>query len=113
MAVTYNLTIDQGTDFFRTFTVVDNDNVPVNITGFSISGKLKKSTIGANNTAIPFVITITDAVTGKVKMELSNITTDLLIPGRYVYDIELINTSNKIFRIVEGIITVNPNITKI
>lgn len=113
MAVNFNLIIDQGTDFLRTFTVVDNSNVAVNLTGFSIAGKLKRSSIGANNTAIPFVITITDAVNGKVKMELTNATTDLLVPGRYVYDVEATNPSLKIFRIVEGTITVNPNITKV
>jgi hypothetical protein len=35
-----------------------------------------------------------------------------MVPGRYQYDVEVINGSNGVFRIVEGIVTITPNITR-
>jgi hypothetical protein len=35
-----------------------------------------------------------------------------MVGGRYVYDVELTDTSNSISRIVEGIVTVTPQVTR-
>lgn len=110
MSVKFNLSVDQGADFMRTFTVYDGANIIKNLTGCTISGRLKKSILGSNASAIPFVITIIDYVGGKVKMELSHLTTQSLSVGRYVYDVELTNTDTKLYRLVDGTITVNGNI---
>jgi hypothetical protein len=33
-------------------------------------------------------------------------------PGRYVYDIEAVSGANVITRVIEGIVTVTPEVTK-
>jgi len=43
---------------------------------------------------------------------MNNATTAALSPGRYVYDVELKSSSNSISRILEGLVTVTPEVTK-
>ena len=38
--------------------------------------------------------------------------TSNIVSGRYVYDIELTDASNSVSRIVEGIVTVTPQVTR-
>lgn len=110
---TTNLYLDQGTDFERSLTVYNSiTKTPVNLTNFTVAAKLKHSTIGANTTAISFIATISTPVDGKITITLPNAVTNLLIAGRYSYDIEVTSTiSGKIYRIVQGILTVNPTVT--
>lgn len=113
MANDFNLQLYQGTDFERTLTVYDTiNNAVVNLTNYTVVGKLKHSTIGANTTAISFVTSIYDAAHGKIRISLTNAVTALLIPGRYSYDVEIISPSPflKIYRIVQGTLSVSPNI---
>ena len=45
-------------------------------------------------------------------MSLTHTDTALLKPGRYVYDLEILQ-SDTIDRIIEGVITIKPDVTKV
>jgi hypothetical protein len=49
---------------------------------------------------------------GKVKLALANATSTAMKAGRYVYDVELIDSFSLKSRLVEGIITITPEVTR-
>ena len=54
----------------------------------------------------------TDATSGVVALSMTAAQTAALDAERYVYDVEVTNnTSNVVTRVIEGIITVRPNVT--
>jgi hypothetical protein len=50
--------------------------------------------------------------TGKVTISLSAVQTAALKPGRYVYDVEITSASETL-RVLEGLVTVTPEVTKV
>jgi hypothetical protein len=55
---------------------------------------------------------VINAANGDVRFSLNAASTANIKAGRYVFDIKQINTSNVTSRMFEGIITVNPQVTK-
>ena len=51
---------------------------------------------------------------GKVRIQLTSSESEAIPPGRYLYDIEITETSTGIkTRVIEGIVTITPQITQI
>jgi hypothetical protein len=112
MASAYtDLYIDQGTDFQTTFDLIADDGTSINIAGYSFQGQIKKSYYSANANAT-FTITIIDAANGNTVISLSAANTSNIYPGRYVYDVKMVDSSNNTSRILEGIVTVTPEVTR-
>jgi hypothetical protein len=110
MAIKSNIVIDQGSDYEVTVNVKDANNVPVVLTGYTGAAQMRKHYTSL--TSYSFGVTIT-ALTGEVTLSMSSNTSNLISPGRYVYDCELTSTSNNTkLRIVEGIVTVTPQVTR-
>jgi hypothetical protein len=113
MAATANLRIDQGATFTTDVTVIGSSGDVFDLTGYSASAKLAKG-YSSTRTRISFTTTIaTDATTGVVTLKLTADQTNTLeAPARYVYDVEIVKTSDStVTRVIEGIITVSPSIT--
>lgn len=111
MATVYNLAVDQGTDFSTTIDVNDDTGSARDLSGYTARAQLRRSYHSVSNTA--FTITINNPSEGEVVISLSNAVTSNLRYGRYVYDVELVKTSDStVERILEGIITVYPEVTK-
>lgn len=111
MATVYNLAIDQGTDFSTTIEVNDDTGSDRNLTGYTGRAQLRRSYHSVSNTA--FTVTIDNPTEGEVILSLSNAITANLKYGRYVYDVELVKTSDgTVERILEGVVTVYPEVTK-
>lgn len=112
MSTTYNIFIDQGSDFAYTHTVKDNSGTARSLTNLTGRAQLRRSYFSTSNVA--FTVTIDDATTGNVKISLTNAQTANLKYGRYVYDVELVNTlaTANVERVLEGIVTVYPEVTK-
>ena len=112
MAITADLDIDQGSQFVATMELQNDDETPMNLTGFQVYSQFRKSymsTIGHNFTA-----QIVDAVNGKITLTLTGSYSSSIRAGRYLYDVEVVSLSTGIkTRVVEGIVTINPEITKI
>lgn len=112
MAMTAYLDIDQGSDFTAAIDLENDDGTPMNLSGASIYSQFRKSY--NSSTAYSFTCEITDAVNGKFSLKLPGTTSSNIKPGRYLYDVEVLNTlTNAKNRVIEGIITINPEITKI
>jgi len=111
MAAVAYLDIDQGSDFTAEMTLEGDTGVAMNLTGFQVYSQFRKSfgsTIGHS-----FTTSIVDATTGVITLSLSGTYSSGIRPGRYLYDVEIVNTDGRKTRVVEGIVTINPEITKI
>jgi len=109
MATNKNLYMDQGSSFTESIRYLDNFKNPISLVGYSIKSQMRKSYYSAN--AITFVSILSDGPGGNIIISLDFNTTGNISPGRYVYDVKA-NTANTAIKIQEGIITVNPGVTK-
>ena len=106
------LYMDQGTSFRNIINLMDDTiNSNINIDGYIISSQMRRSYYSANASA-NLVCTITDAPNGEITMTLSANNTANLKAGRYLFDVNTIDNSNNVSRVLEGIITVNPRIAR-
>ena len=108
--MTTNLFIDQGAEFYRTMSVTDSNKAVINLTNCTITAQLRKNY--TSSTFVPMVTTILNVSLGKVSIALSAATTAAITNGQYVYDVELTSVEGKIYRILEGNITISPNVTR-
>ena len=112
MAAIANLTVDQGTSFTSDVTVKDANGNAFDLTGYTATAKMAK---GYASTRTRTTITTTvaaDATTGVVTLSLSSTVTAGLDAERYVYDLEITQTSSgTVTRVIEGIISVRPQVT--
>lgn len=106
------LYIDQGTTFNNIINVTDDiTNAPINVYGYTITSQMRRSYYSANASA-NIICTITNATNGEVTMSMSAANTAIIKAGRYLFDIKTTNTGNVTSRIVEGIITVTPQVAR-
>jgi len=111
MATSVYLDIDQGSDFTTEITLDNNDGTPMNLTGFTVYSQFRKSY--GSSTAYAFTCTVSNALQGKITLSLSGTTSSAIKQGRYLYDVEIVSADMRKTRVIEGIITLNPEITKI
>jgi hypothetical protein len=110
MATVSNLFVDQGSYFSRFITLVTPAGTTFDLTGYTVSSQMRKNTTSSIGYTIP--CSITDASAGKVKLRLNAETTENIPAGRYLYDIEITDNTGEKLRVVEGIITIVPQITR-
>jgi hypothetical protein len=108
MATKANLVIDQGTDFLTTITLTDDDGDPIDLSNYSGAGQIRKYYTSSN--AVNFSVTADEF--GVVSLSLSSAVTNTIPYGRYVYDVELTDQANQVSRIMEGLVTVTPGVTR-
>lgn len=114
MASYKDIFVDQGANFSKKIPVKNRNGLPVDITGFSARGQIRKH--WSSKTSISFLTKIEDPTSGEVYIGLNAAQTKGLKPGRFMYDIELYNEVNdveNIIRLLEGQITVVPRITQV
>jgi hypothetical protein len=111
MAVTSNLVLDQGSSFSVVVRYINNDGTAVDLTGYQARSQMRRSYYSANATTLG--ADISDAANGNVTLTLNANTTANIKAGRYLYDVEVVeNATYTVTRIIEGIITVLPEVTK-
>ena len=110
MAQFVEIDIDQGTDFRLDLGLKNDDGTPKDVSGFIFSSSIKKSFYSLYEVA-SFIVDDTNADVGSVVLSLSAEVTSELKPGRYLFDVKQIDVGNKVQRLAEGIVTVNPQIT--
>ncbi|CAB4124092.1 hypothetical protein UFOVP49_3 [uncultured Caudovirales phage] len=107
-----DLSIDQGTDFETTLDLTADDGTAINVAGYVFSGQIRKSYYSTNPTA-NLILYVTDSSNGNVLVTLDADITSNIAAGRYVYDIKMKDTANNTTRVVEGIITVTPQVCRL
>lgn len=125
MAIKANLTIDQGSDFTGTVDVRQADGQAFNLTNHTARGQMRKNFSTSTVTAA-FVCTIPNPTLGQITLKLPNanvtnevggvtqVGTNSIEPGRYLYDIEIQDNSEPpiVTRVVQGTVTVTGGITR-
>lgn len=112
MAVYSDLSIDQGADFSAEIVVEDATGTVANLTGFTGAGQIRKTY--SSSTATNFGVVVSSAANGILTISLANSVTAAMKAGRYVYDVEITQTSNgEKTRVVEGQVTIHPGVTQI
>jgi len=111
MANQVELFCDQGTDFFYSVNLSNDDGSALDITGYSFSSSIRKSYYSSSVTA-NLTVTVLNAGSGNVQLSMNSATTANIKAGRYLYDVKMVDGSSVKTRIIEGVITVYPQITK-
>jgi len=110
MAGFAEITVEQGADFTTTVNVNDATGAAQNLAFYTVAAQLRKSYYSTS--ATNFDVTISSPTNGEITMELSAGVTANLTAGRYVYDLVMTSPSNVKTRIVEGIATILPSVTR-
>src|SRR5210317_834064 len=108
MATVNNIVIDQGTNFSFTFSLDNADGTNKDLTDYSVNAQIRKSFY--TSTKVDFTTDKVDAIV-EITLSLTAAETSNLKAGRYVYDIEIVSSSETI-RVLEGIVTVTPEVTR-
>lgn len=112
MAIIANLTADKGSSFAAIIDLKDPNGLPLDITSQSFRAQFRKSYLSEN--ATNFVCQTVSSASGKISINLTPGTTAGIKAGRYVYDVEMYNTttgSSNVTRVLEGQIEFTPSVT--
>lgn len=109
MGTKVNIVIDQGTDFATTVSLTNAEGAQLDLTGMSAASQIRKTYSSSNSTAFTTALANNN---GTLTLSLNNSVTSSLSAGRYVYDVELTDASSVKSRILEGMVTVTPEVTK-
>jgi len=102
-----NIVIDQGATFTTTFNVVDNNNLPIDLSNYTTVSEMRKTYFSSN----AHTFTASGYANGAIILSMNAATTSAIWAGRYVYDIDIIDQTGNVSRVIEGIVTVTPGVT--
>jgi len=101
----FNFNIEKGTDFEEELNLTQDNGLPLNLEGYTGAAKIRK--YPTSPSYVPFTITFVNRLEGRIKISMNNSQTLSLTSGRNYYDVILIDSNDKIRKIVEGNIIVN------
>jgi len=109
---TYNLTVYQGANFDRTFTVTQSGTA-LNLTGYTSAMQVREA---ADSTAYLLSLTSGSGITlggtaGTIAVTITSAQSSALSAGSYAYDLELI-AGSQITRLLQGSVNVVGNVTR-
>ena len=110
MAAFSEIVIEQGATFNTTINVEDTAGAAINLYGYTANSMMRKSYYSTSATTI--TSTVTGTANGEVTLLVSAANTAALTPGRYVYDVIITSPTSVVTRVVEGIVTVLPSVTR-
>ena len=105
------LTIDQGSTFTASLELKNDDGTAINTASHTFQSQIRKSYYSTNPTA-NLTIVSTDTANGIVTLSLTSAQTANIKAGRYLYDLKMTTPNNTTNRVIEGIVTVTPQISK-
>ena len=113
MAFSYNLIVNQGETFQRTFTYKAGGNL-VDLS--THSGRMQiRNTYDSPSPLVDLTSgagDITLSATGKIVITIaSSVTTALTAPDTGVYDLEIITSGGVVTRLVQGTVSITPEVT--
>lgn len=110
MSTKANLVIDQGSDFQTELSLLDDNGDPIDLNGYYANSQIRKWYTSLKPAAV-FNAAI-NVESGTIILTLSANQTSRLVAGRYVYDVETTSPGMLVSRVVEGIVTVTPQVTR-
>jgi len=111
MASISNIFIDQGATFSTTLTINDSTGSALDLSNYTAIAQIRKSP--SSSTSVSFTTTfVSPRTTGQITISLTDTQTSALEAGRYNYDVLITSGSSVKTRVVEGIATVNPAVSR-
>ena len=105
-----NIVIEQGFDFDTSFQLEDTrTNSPLILTDATTTAQLRKH-YGATS-SVSLASTITSPDLGIISISLTGTQSVELKPGRYVYDVKIVNSGRE-YKAVEGTALVRGGVTR-
>lgn len=106
------LTIKRGDTWERVMYFQDANEVPIDITGWTVFFTVKRKADDSDDDAVikKTITTFSNPGNGEADIILTSIDTDLDI-GSYLFDIQIKTSSDEIITVLEGIITISKDIT--
>jgi len=111
MATISNLYVDAGATYSNIITVTASSGAPLVLTGYTVASQMRISY--QSSTAYNFSASVYDAANGKIRLQLTETQSSAIPAGRWLYDVEITSAGGTKTRVVEGIVTVNPQITQV
>lgn len=110
MAAFSEIVIEQGATFSSTINVEDTNGDAVNLYSYTANSQMRKSYY--SSTAYTIATAVTGTANGEITISMTAANSALLSPGRYVYDVKITSPTDVVTRVVEGIVTVLPSVTR-
>lgn len=107
-------TIQAGATFTRVITIKNPDGTAMDLTGYTARGMLKKhykDTSPALDLSLSSRLVITTPASGVLTLSISATDTGALA-GDYFFDIEIQSAGGIVYRPVQGVFHVDPEVTK-
>lgn len=110
-----DLTVNQGATWSQVINwKTGSPATPVNTTGYTARSQWRSayasSTVVMELTTGNGRISLTNA--GVITLSLTATETAAIAAGRYVYDLELVSSGGQVTRLLEGVVTVTPEVTR-
>jgi hypothetical protein len=102
--------IEQYADFSTKINLSDDQGDSMNLVGYSASSQMRKSYYSSS--AETFDVNFTNASTGEIEVRMSAANTANVSPGRYMFDVVIVDPTSKHTRVVEGIVNVLAGVTR-
>ena len=112
----HHFIIEQGATFGQTLTLKDSSDTVINLSGYASAEMDLRETPESSST----VITLTTAnsrialggAAGTVTLSITAADTANLTAGEGVFDLEIVDGSSRVYRILEGTYTIRRNISR-
>ena len=111
MATISNFFIDHDADFTTTVTINVANNSAFDLTNYTAAATLRKSYKSSSSTSFT-VAFASPRSSGQITLSLTDVQTGALNEGRYVYDLVITDSGGDKTRVVEGIATIKPSVTR-
>lgn len=111
MATTRNLYVDQGADFSLPFTVSDANGNPLDLRTYQLHSMMKRSYESIISHQLE--VSSPNPESGEIELSIPAETSLGVRAGRYVYDVLIVDADNISTRVLEGIVTISPAVTKV
>ena len=110
MATLSNLYVDQGSTYSNIITVTSSTGSALDLTNYSVASQMRKS--HKSSTYHSFNASVYDAANGKIRLQLTDEQSGAIPEGRWLYDVEIESAAGVRTRVLEGVVTVTPEITR-
>jgi hypothetical protein len=109
MPLNYDMKIYKG-DFVEVFvTVSDDNNVPIDLTGYTAEASLKLNY--TDSSPVDFTCTLTAPTLGQVKIYLASTISSALVPGDYIWDFQIVKPNGDARTYIAGDVKVLNEVT--
>jgi hypothetical protein len=110
MAYIANLYVEAGATFSRTITKTDEDGTLSDLTGYTAALQVRETVASAS--AVITKAPAIDTEEATISWTFSATETRLLTASKYLYALELTHINGTVIRLLEGDITVSPEVVR-